>query len=203
MFGQQQQLSRGKRRNLLVVLDEIRPIYSKLIETITDEKKMADQQSTSNTTFPARPGAKAGVSNEFTVVSKLKEGGAARMRQLLADGFTGDRQKNTDRIGTVHFLRFVIFDNDTRVIFASTFDGTWEQYIDDFATIIPEEIDLLFHEIEGYPGIHSPDIKDWIVQQQVTAVGFYSAYPDASVRDIWKALETKKAFDALLDTASS
>ena len=33
---------------------------------------------------------------------------------MLADGFTGARQKNTDRIATVHDLRFVIFDNDTR-----------------------------------------------------------------------------------------
>ena len=69
--------------------------------------------------------------------------------------------------------------------------------------ILPDEIDLLFHECAGYPGIHSPEIKDWIVKQQVTAVGFYSAYPDASVRKIWKALKIGVAFDALLDTASS
>jgi hypothetical protein len=150
-----------------------------------------------------RPGSKAGQSNEFTLICALKPGGAERMRKLLADGFTGERQKNTDRIATVHDLRFVIFDNDTRVIFASTFDGDWESYINDFGTILPDEIDLLFHECAGYPGIHSPEIKDWIVKQQVTAVGFYSAYPDASVRKIWKALKIGVAFDALLDTASS
>ena len=102
----------------------------------------------------------------------------------------------------MHDLRFVIFDNDTRVIFASTFDGDWESYINDFATILPDEIDLLFRECAGYPGIHSPEIKDWIVQQQVSALAFYSAYPEASVREVWKALKTKKAFDALLDAAS-
>lgn len=147
-----------------------------------------------------RPGTKAGQSNEFTLISKLKPGGAERVRNLLASGFTGERQKNTDRIGTVHDLRFVIFDNDTRIIFASTFDGDWDVYMDDFGTTIPDEIDLLFHEFEGYPGIRSPEIKDWVVKQQVSAAGFYSAYPDASVRDVWKALKTKKAFDALLDT---
>jgi hypothetical protein len=161
------------------------------------EKKMA---TTQNAAQP-RPGTKAGQSNEFTLICALKPGGAERMRKLLAGGFTGERQKNTDRIATVHDLRFVIFDNDTRVIFASTFDGTWESYIDDFATILPDEIDLLFHECAGYPGIHAPNIKDWIASQQVTALGFYSAYPDASVRDVWKALKTKKAFDALLDAA--
>jgi hypothetical protein len=150
-----------------------------------------------------RPGSRTGQSNEFTIICNVNPGGAERMRKLFADGFTGERQKNTDRIGTVHDLRFVIFDNDTRVIFASTFDGDWESYINDFATIIPDEIDLLFHECVAYPGIHSPSIKDWIVQQQVTATAFYSAYPDATVRDVWKALKTKKAFDAVLDAAES
>ena len=162
---------------------------------------MTNQKGTKNA-VKARPGTKAGQSNEFTLVCSLKPGGAERMRKLLADGFTGERQKNTDRIATVHDLRFVIFDNDTRVIFASTFDGDWESYINDFATILPDEIDLLFHECADYPGIHSPEIKDWIVKQQVTALAFYSAYPEASVRDVWKALKTKKAFDTLLDAAS-
>jgi hypothetical protein len=158
---------------------------------VTTEKKVS------------RPGSKAGQqSNEFTLISKLKPGGAERIRKLLAGGFTGERQKYTDSIGTVHDLRFVIFDDDTRIIFASTFDGDWDAYIDDFGTMIPDELDLLFHEFEGYPGIRSAGIKDWIVKQQVTAAGFYSAYPDASVRDVWKALKTKQALDALLDSAA-
>ena len=74
--------------------------------------------------------------------------------------------------------------------------------MDDFGGIIPDEIDLLFHEFEGYPGINRPGIKDWVVKQQVTAVGFYSAYPDATVRDVWKALRIKKAIDTLLDTVN-
>jgi hypothetical protein len=158
--------------------------------------------TTTTTRNEPRPGIKAGQSNEFTLICKLKPGGAERMRTLFADGFTGDRQKNTDRIGTVHDLRFVIFDGDTRVVFASTFDGTWDAYMDDFGTVIPDEIDLLFHECVGYPGIRSPEIKDWVVAQQVTAVGFYSAYPDATVREIWKALKTKKSLDELLESAA-
>src|SRR6202051_4627460 len=151
----------------------------------------------------ARPGAKAGQASEFTLISKLKPGAAERVRALLADGFTGERQKNTDRIATVHDLRFVIIENEPPIIFGATFDGGWEKYIDDFGGIIPDEIDLLFHEFEGYPGINHPSIKDWIVAQQVTAVGFSRAYPQASVRDIWKALKIRGAVDTLLDVASN
>src|SRR6202451_3126628 len=118
--------------------------------------------ATNKTTVKARPGTKAGQVNEFTLISKLKPGGAERIRELLADGFTGERQKNTDRIATVHDLRFVVFDDDTRIIFASTFDGDWESYINDFATILPDGIDLLFLEFEGAPGIHSSALHDWI-----------------------------------------
>lgn len=161
----------------------------------------ATKTTTAALSSKARPGLTIGQAQEFTLICKLKPGGAGRMRELFKKGFDEERRKLTDRIGTVHDLRFVIFDNDSRMIFASTFDGTWDTYIDDFGTRIPDEIDLLFHECEGYPGIHSPEIKDWIVSQQVSATAFYSAYPEASVRDVWKSLKTKKALDALLDQA--
>lgn len=71
--------------------------------------------------WDVHPGVKVGQVNELTLIAKLKPGGAERMRKLMPDGFTGERAKNTDRIGSVHDLRFVIFDNDTRVMFMSTF----------------------------------------------------------------------------------
>ena len=37
-------------------------------------------------------------------------------------------------LGTLHEARWVIFDNGTRVMFASSFDGTWDTYIDDFGS---------------------------------------------------------------------
>jgi hypothetical protein len=150
-----------------------------------------------------RPGLKVGRSNEFTLMFNLKPGGAERMRKKMGDTFRAQDQSFADRIGTLHDMRFVIFDNDTRLLFASTFDGDWDQYINDFATIIPDEIDLQFGEVDGYPGIHSPDIKDFIVKHQVQALYFYSAYPNASVRDVWKALKVKGGLDVILDSATS
>jgi hypothetical protein len=152
-----------------------------------------------------RPGLKAGRLNEFTLIMKLKPGGADRLRKKLASNskFGNQNQVFADRIGTLHDLRFVIFDNDTRLLFATTFDDDWDAYINDFATLIPDLIDLVFEEVEDYPGIRSPDIKDYIVKSQVTSTYFYSAYPDASVRDIRKAMKVKSGLDVLLDAASS
>jgi hypothetical protein len=120
------------------------------------------------------PGLKVGKSNEFTLIMNLKPGGAERLRQKLDSGsqLGGQNQSLMDRMGTVHDLRYLVFDNDTRLLFASTFDGDWDVYLDDFGAYIPNEIDMIFGEAEGFPGIRSPDIKDWIVKNQVSSTFF-------------------------------
>jgi hypothetical protein len=149
-----------------------------------------------------RPGLMIGRSNEFTLIMPLKPGGAERLRKKMGpDKFPGGWA--LDRIGTVHDLRYLIFDNDTRLLFASTFDGDWDAYINDFAALIPDQIDMIFEEVEGFPGIRSPNIKDYIVKYQVAATYFYSAYPNASVKDVQKALKIKGGLDVVLDAASS
>jgi hypothetical protein len=152
-----------------------------------------------------RPGLKAGQVQEFTLIMNLKPGGAERLRKKLASdsNFANQNRSVVDRVGTLHDMRFVIFDNDTRLLFASTFDGDWDAYINDFAARIPDLIDVAFGEVDDYPGIKHPNVKDFIVKHQVTSTYFYSAYPDASVRDVWKAMKVKGGLDVLLDAASS
>ena len=45
------------------------------------------------------------------------------MRKKMSDTYKARDQSETDRIGTIDDMRVVIFDNDTRLLFASTFDG--------------------------------------------------------------------------------
>lgn len=151
----------------------------------------------------SQPGARSGQAQEFCAIVPLKPGAGPRIRAAMKDPKYAAflNQATIDKVGTVHDFRMILFDNDTRMIFASTFDGTWEDYINDFATFIPEIIDFQFSECEGWPGIHSPEVKDYIRKYQVPAARFYSAYPDVTVRDVWKAVKTKAALDNLLDTA--
>ena len=53
-------------------------------------------------------------------------------------------------------MRFVFFDNDTRMLFATAFDGDWDTYIDDFVTKIPDYLDIIDSAWDGWPGIRSP-----------------------------------------------
>ena len=48
-------------------------------------------------------------------------------------------------------MRFVFIDNDTRLLFCTSFDGDWDYFIDDFGTKIPDELDALFSEAVGLP----------------------------------------------------
>ena len=96
-------------------------------------------------------------------------------------------------------MRFVFLDNDTKFLFATAFDGEWDPYIDDFATKIPDEMDIIFSAFEGWPGIHSPDVKDWIVKHQIPAEGWYVAYPDLTVAESGRLKRVGKAVDEFLE----
>ena len=116
---------------------------------------------------------------------------------LQLHGNLGNR--NVDLVGTVHDMRWVFLDNDTKVLFASTYDGDWDPYIDDFGTKIPDILDLQFGEVEGWPGIRSPEIKDFIVKHQIPAHFWYVANPDLTVVETRKLAKTRKAVDEFLD----
>jgi hypothetical protein len=147
-----------------------------------------------------RVGKRQGTVSELTLIIPFAEGGAQRLRGLLQlrDGNFDD----TDKVGTVHDMRFVFLDNDTKLLFATAFDGEWDPYIDDFATKIPNELDILFCNCEGWPGIHSPSVKDWIASHQVTAEGWYVANPNLTVTGTRRLERTGKALDEFLDKLS-
>lgn len=146
-------------------------------------------------------GLQMGQAHEFLILLPLKQGGADKMREH-AKTF-GEGLRSIDKIATVHDFRYAIFDNDTRLLFASTYDGGFEQYIKDFATLIPDQIDEFFGESEGYPGVRDPGIWAYIAKYQLQSLVFYSAYPDVPVRQVWKGQRLLKTFEDLLDQAQS
>jgi hypothetical protein len=144
-----------------------------------------------------RIGIRQGTVSELTVIAPFAPGGAQRLRavlRLLNGNFSGGR-----KVGTLHNMRFVFLDNDTKFLFATAYDGQWDPYIEDFATKIPDEMDIIFSAFEGWPGIQSPKVKDWIVEHQIPAEGWYVAHPDLTVAEIGRLKRTGKALDEFLD----
>jgi hypothetical protein len=163
---------------------------------------MSTEQETPQSTQPKRPGLTEGVMTEFTVFTKIKPEEADALREDLSamSGEAGARDA-MEQIGTLHSARHVMFDNGTRHMFASVFDGSWDSYIDDFAkTAVGERFERVFRHTEGFPGIKDPNVKDWFAAQQQTAGVFATAYPDLTVQQIWKDQRVNQAFQEVLDT---
>ena len=144
-----------------------------------------------------RIGARRGKVSELTAIVPLAPGGGKRIRGLL-DVLEGNF-KGADLVGTLHDMRFVLLDNDTKLLFATTYDGEWDAYIDDFVTKIPNSMDILFCNCEGWPGIHSPTVKDYIANTQYTAHAWYVANPNLTVAETRRLEKVGKAVDELLD----
>ena len=60
------------------------------------------------------------------------------------------------RGGTVHDMRFVFLDNDTKLLFATAYDGDFDPYIETSRRRFPNALDLWLSNFEGYPGMRSP-----------------------------------------------
>ena len=175
------------------------PQYAKtaLENTLAELTSPQGSKSRSRIESAGRTGIRQGKVSELTLIAPFAPGGAARLRALLQlrDGSFDD----TDRVGTVHDMRFVFLDNDTKLLFATAYDREWDAYIEDFVAKIPNELDVFFSDCEGWPGTHRPEVKDWIAKHQITAEGWYVAHPDLTVRDIHRVKRVGKAVEEFLD----
>ena len=147
-----------------------------------------------------RVGLQSGKVSELTALATLKPGGAERLQRIF--DLTNGNMDGAQRVSTLHDMRFVFFDDNTRILFATAYDGDWDSYINDFATKIPELMDLLFANIEGWPGIDSPKVKDFIAGVQIDAAGWFVANPQVTVVDVRRFQRTEKALSAFLDAMS-
>jgi hypothetical protein len=160
-------------------------------------KTLALEAQGSQAESAGRIGIRLGSVSELTVIAPFAPGGAKRLRtvlQLLNGNFSAGK-----KVGTLHDMRFVFLDNDTKFLFATAYDGAWDPYIDDFATKIPDEMDVVFSAFEGWPGIRSPEVKDWIVKHQITAEGWFVAHPDLTVAESARLKRVGKAVEGFLD----
>jgi hypothetical protein len=164
---------------------------------LSDIKRELAEATTSGVQSAGRIGARQGKVSELTAIIPLAKGGAKRIRGLLE--LTEGNFKAADIVGTLHDMRFVFLDNDTRLLFATAYDGEWDAYIDDFVTKIPTSMDLFFCNLEGWPGIHSPSIKDWLVQHQLSADAWYVANPNLTVAETRRLEKLGRAADEFLD----
>src|SRR3989442_15829507 len=176
---------------------------------------MTTQSDAKKPVASPRKGAKTGVVSELSVFLKVKPGHEKQIREVFTRrAATSDWHVQATRVlasvGTVHEARQVLFDDDTRLLLATSFDGDWDVYIDDFArTMVLQMWENFLIHCEGYPdtaGVASLSLdeqKEFLTAHQVTAAGYDRVYPDVTVKENLKALRVQTEFQQLLDEASS
>ena len=176
-------------------------VGKKALENVLQElTSQASQTPPPPVESAGRVGSRLGKVSELTILVPLAPGGAQRLRAFLR--LLNGNLAGADKVGTVHDMRFVFLDDDTRMLFATTFDGEWDAYIDDFITKIPDYLDIIDSAWDGWPGIRNPGAKDYLARHQVTAEGWYVGNPDLTVVETRRLKRIGKAVDELLDKIS-
>src|SRR3954469_6735048 len=119
---------------------------------------------------PSRPGVQVGPTSEFSLFFHVKPGHGEALREALralqnSPGYSpGDYEMP---IAVIHEARFVLFDDGERLLFATSFDGSWDSYMVDFASKPLQLFAAIFQHVEGFGGLPDLDaVKDFILGAQ-------------------------------------
>ena len=157
------------------------------------------------------------VTNQFTVLGDVKPGifrrATLKVFLVLLD-YSARHVYNRGyltRVRTIHFARWVLMDNDRRLLFASNYDGSLESYMDDFINKVAWGLNLVFSNGVGYPTTRWL-IKDGAEQEQkfkyslrrhqLPSEVWYKAYPGMTAFElsrnsrIRQGVESRQSSDA-------
>ena len=144
------------------------------------------------------------MANGFTLLANIKPGRADEVRkygQRLAEGLAPN--PNLLAPLKLHYLRWVIFDNDTKFMYIGIFDTDFDKYVDDAVMLFKQTgLATLFENLEDFP-------EDWrenpaafakfARDHQLPSFMEYAEYPDVTADEVVKAVKLKRAFSDMLD----
>ena len=134
------------------------------------------------------------VASPLTLVMKIKSASDFQALKALIDKIQSlppeqnPIMRALNRLGTVHFARFV-FIEERYLAVITTYDGSFEDYIDAFVNEIGHVFDQLLAHIDGAPPLpvssHRAEFLAFVQRHDLQAIPpFYSAYPTLKTLDI-------------------
>jgi len=133
------------------------------------------------------------VQSPLTLVMPIKDGGAQGLRALiegLGKAPVNPVDAALDELRSVHFARFALLENDTRLAVITSYDGNFRTYIMDFVDLLGPVFDQLLAFVDDWPAEHPvqtyrDEFLAYVEAHDLRCVGsFYSAYPEVPVNDI-------------------
>lgn len=140
----------------------------------------------------------------FTIVATVKPGKAETIRsygQRLAKALEADPHVLAPL--KLHYLRWVLFDSDTRFMYQGIFDTDFDKYTEDAVVLFRKTgIDTAFENLEGFPmdwKTNTPAFVKFIRDHHCPSFLEYGEYPYVSSDEIKKALKIKAALAEMLE----
>ncbi|MET7430934.1 hypothetical protein ABZT16_18390 [Streptomyces flaveolus] len=140
----------------------------------------------------------------FTIIAPIKPGRAEVVR---AHGHTLVKALEEDPYLLaplkLHYLRWVLFDDDTRFMYQGIFDTDFDKYTEDAVALFTKVgASTVFENLEGFP-------EDWrtnpegfvryVREHHCPSFIEYGEYPYVTSDEIKKALRVKSALSEMLD----
>ena len=117
------------------------------------------------------------------------------------------------RVQTIHFARWVFLDDKTRIVFASSYDGGHQNYMDDFINRVAWGLNLLFSNGIGWPRTRwlildgarrEQRFKSYQRRHQIPTQVWYKAYPGLSLADLKRNQRIREGLErAQMDDAQA
>jgi hypothetical protein len=125
--------------------------------------------------------------NHFTISFPLKSPADAKALPEELSPLMPALFQAEDSIGTIHYSRFTVLSDKT-LLFLADFDGEFGQLMTDFAAHAGPLFDVIFKHVQDPPPSPVADnaaaFAEWAGHHLIHAINLYTAYPDATVKDI-------------------
>jgi hypothetical protein len=140
----------------------------------------------------------------FTIIAHVKPGRAETIRgygSKLAKALEADPHLLAPL--KLHYLRWVLFDNDTRFMYQGIFDTDFDKYTDDAVALFRKSgVDTVFENLEGFPidwKTNPAAFIKFVRDHQCPSFIEYGEYPYFTADEIKKGLRIKSALSEMLD----
>lgn len=140
----------------------------------------------------------------FTLIAEVKPGRAEAIRAYgvrLAEALKTDPYVLAPL--KLHYLRWVLFDDDRRFMYQGIFDTDFDKYTEDAVVLFRKTgIDTTFENLVGFPEdwkTNTAAFVKFVRDHQCNSFLEYGEYPYVSSDEIKKALRIKAALSEMLE----
>jgi len=119
---------------------------------------------------------------------------------------------NIGGIPTIHFARWLLMENDRRLLFFSNYDGSWASYLGDFVDKANYGLTAIWSNTDRFPpsqflflgGAQQIEpFKAWSREHNLYAAVWYSAYPDETLWNLQKDVRLRDTIGQNLNEAQA